>query len=162
MKTCIAIGCDNAVSTFTHGLNGVSYLRNWCDACTLERRLVRKMLNPPKKKRLSPGKQVRKRNKQKTKRKVLLRSIKLRAIAYLGGKCQDPDCVLQNVELPWYAYDFHHRDPSIKSFEISDIMRSYVTEEMVIQELDKCDLLCCICHRKRHINHDIPLLINSQ
>ena len=44
--------------------------------------------------------------------------------------------------------DFHHRDPSLKSFSLS----SYRGKELwqVRNEADKCDILCANCHRKRH------------
>ncbi len=66
------------------------------------------------------------------------------AIAYLGGKCVD--C---GYDKHWVAFDFHHRDPEAKEFDWSKLkLRS---KDIMIAELDKCDLLCCICHRIRHL-----------
>lgn len=66
---------------------------------------------------------------------------KQRCIEYLGGYCK---ICGKSTEV----YDFHHRDPKTKCFEIG---RSYyMAWEKIVQELDKCDLLCCICHRKLH------------
>ena len=45
------------------------------------------------------------------------------------------------------AYDFHHRDPSSKSFAISD---RYVLNKEMLQELAKCDMLCRNCHAGLH------------
>lgn len=70
------------------------------------------------------------------------------AIAYLGGKCVD--C---GYDKNWVAFDFHHRDPAEKEFEWSKLkLRS---KESIKKELDKCDLLCCICHRIRHTKDEL-------
>lgn len=70
-----------------------------------------------------------------------------RAIEMLGGKCQ----ICGLVDHP-IVYDFHHREPSEKSFAISDAF-GYSTWGKIEKELKKCDLLCSHCHRK--ITHGI-------
>jgi len=72
-------------------------------------------------------------------------AIKIKAIQYLGGKCQD--CGL--VDSPC-VYDFHHLDPSKK--ELAFGKRGGKSFETIKSELDKCVLLCANCHRKRHNN----------
>jgi hypothetical protein len=45
--------------------------------------------------------------------------------------------------------DFHHRDPKSKVHEISNMVSSHrCSKAMILAEIDKCDLLCCNCHRK--------------
>ena len=44
--------------------------------------------------------------------------------------------------------DFHHVDPSTKSFSISG--NGYVAKQAVLEELKKCVCLCANCHRKVH------------
>lgn len=64
-------------------------------------------------------------------------------IAYKGGKCTDcgesfPDC----------CFDFDHRDPAQKSFNLGTrILRLSIAD--LKQEADKCDLVCSNCHRIR-------------
>ncbi len=66
---------------------------------------------------------------------------KLRAVGYLGGRCQD----CQGVFHP-NVYDFHHlRD---KDFSWNQLRLR--TWDRVKAELDKCALLCANCHRLRH------------
>lgn len=77
-------------------------------------------------------------------RKAKLDERKREAVEYLGGKCQQ--CGLQDECVN--VYDFHHRDPSDKDYEIA--ARRYLNFEEMKKELDKCDLLCAICHRKIH------------
>jgi hypothetical protein len=65
-----------------------------------------------------------------------------KAVAYKGGKCISCD-----YHKSIRAMDFHHRDPATKEFEISAYVGKISWEDLV-QELDKCDLLCANCHRE--------------
>lgn len=60
-----------------------------------------------------------------------------RLIDYLGGKCVQCGSTTD--------LEFDHIDPSLKSF---DIKRNH-TLESIKDELDKCQLLCSVCHRKK-------------
>ena len=69
--------------------------------------------------------------------------VKLKAIEYKGGKCQDCD-----QKFDYYLYDFHHINPSEKEMMWNKLrLRSW---KKITKELDKCVLLCCMCHRTRH------------
>ena len=71
---------------------------------------------------------------------------KINSIIYKGSKCLD--CGLSYPEEPYVIFDFHHRDPSEKDVDWSKLrLKSY---DNIKIELDKCDLLCSNCHRKRH------------
>lgn len=45
--------------------------------------------------------------------------------------------------------DFDHRDPAEKTASVSDLMRSGYGLPRIIEEIEKCDVLCSNCHRKR-------------
>ena len=47
---------------------------------------------------------------------------------------------------------FHHRDPSQKIACISQIAGRF-SLDFVLAEVDKCDILCNLCHRTRHHNN---------
>lgn len=68
---------------------------------------------------------------------------KAEMVAYKGGKCQRcgyDKCI--------EALTFHHRDPKSKKFELSG---SHARQwALVLQELDKCDMLCANCHLELH------------
>ena len=64
-------------------------------------------------------------------------------IDYLGGSCNS--CY---ISYPSCVYDFHHRDPSEKSFTIGEQMGKSLPSLKI--EADKCDLLCANCHRVLH------------
>jgi 5-methylcytosine-specific restriction endonuclease McrA len=70
------------------------------------------------------------------------RKIKEQAIALKGGKCQI--CGYSRYQ---GALDFHHIDPTTKTFGIgsSGHSRSW---ERVLEELAKCILVCANCHRE--------------
>lgn len=69
---------------------------------------------------------------------------KLECVAYKGGKC----CKCGYNKSP-YALDFHHKDPSKKSFSFGSKRITKMTEAVMI-ELDKCDCMCANCHRELH------------
>jgi hypothetical protein len=47
------------------------------------------------------------------------------------------------------ALDFHHREPAEKSFKISEYAWK-VSDERLLAEIAKCDVLCANCHRVEH------------
>ena len=47
------------------------------------------------------------------------------------------------------ALSFHHKDPSTKEYQISDISDRNI--ENIMNEANKCELLCENCHREEHI-----------
>ena len=46
------------------------------------------------------------------------------------------------------ALDFHHKDPTQKSFGIS--ANKHIGKEKVLEEIKKCKVLCANCHRIEH------------
>lgn len=68
---------------------------------------------------------------------------KLRLIEYKGGKCARCG---YNKSIP-HCYDFHHQNPKEKEFGIGGKSFSY---EKLKKEVDKCILLCKICHAELH------------
>lgn len=50
--------------------------------------------------------------------------------------------------------DFHHRNPADKSFEISPSGTRSL--ESLMEEAQKCDLLCANCHRLTHLEEGGP------
>lgn len=45
---------------------------------------------------------------------------------------------------------FHHTDPSIKDFTISNAVGQGLSKETILQEITKCIVLCSNCHLKFH------------
>ena len=63
------------------------------------------------------------------------------------GACVD----CGKVHPPW-AMDFDHRDPSVKKFNIGDAASKGFSVKKIEEEIQKCDLVCALCHRYR--THD--------
>ena len=45
--------------------------------------------------------------------------------------------------------DFHHIDPNQKEGNVGQIARNYSTKRL-LEEINKCEILCSNCHRKEH------------
>jgi hypothetical protein len=70
---------------------------------------------------------------------------KIRAVKHLGGRCK----VCGFAGHP-ALFDFDHREGGTKQFSWNKLrLRSW---DSICSELEKCDLLCCSCHRLRHLN----------
>jgi hypothetical protein len=82
--------------------------------------------------------QTRNRFARRTKYKMLL-----------GGKCQR--CGYHKC---LDALHFHHKNPSEKKFEIADSIfcrkTKGLSEQDIIDEINKCELVCANCHHELH------------
>ena len=78
------------------------------------------------------------------------RRIREKAIDYKGGHCQ-----ICGYSRCLEALEFHHLESTGKDFGISD--RGYTRSwKRIIEELDKCILLCANCHREVHTGLQLP------
>lgn len=46
--------------------------------------------------------------------------------------------------------DFHHRNPEEKDFVIAVAVNNCYSKERILQEIEKCAVVCSNCHRKIH------------
>ena len=69
--------------------------------------------------------------------------VRRRLIDLLGGKCLK--CGYDKCP---EAMDFHHRDSEQKEDMVSNLLLGRF--ERALEEAQKCDLLCCRCHRELH------------
>lgn len=76
------------------------------------------------------------------------------AVEYKGGCCQKCGWV-GNLA----AYDFHHLDPNEKDFNPSAVELANKSWFEVKKELDKCILLCAICHRITHNDYENDIFL---
>ncbi len=74
------------------------------------------------------------------------RARKIKYIKCLGGKCEH--CGIELTDTNYAIFDFHHRNPKEKEMVWTKIR--LLSEERVLQELNKCQLLCANCHRLVH------------
>ena len=73
---------------------------------------------------------------------------KLELVEAKGGKCER--CGYdENIA----ALEFHHLDPSKKSFQLDSRRLSNTNIKTLLEEADKCILVCANCHREIHNEH---------
>jgi predicted HNH restriction endonuclease len=67
----------------------------------------------------------------------------MKAVQLLGGKCN---------RCGWTgnlaAFEFHHKDPEEKEFEMGNMANK--AWDVLKIEIEKCELLCSNCHRIEH------------
>lgn len=81
--------------------------------------------------------------KDKTKR------LRLQALEKLHEIKSNLSCVYC-AEDDTEALDFHHRNAKEKTKTIAKLVRTCCNREKLMNEIDKCDAVCCKCHRKIH------------
>lgn len=74
---------------------------------------------------------------------------KLKAIEYLGGKCEK--CGYKKCKR---ALTFHHRERKLKEGNLSLMFQNYNWEK-IRKELDKCILVCFNCHMEIEENYNL-------
>lgn len=61
-------------------------------------------------------------------------------------KCEGKDCGVSDFRV----LDFHHRDPSTKEIEVSNLALNGISKKKILAEIEKCKVLCANCHRIEH------------
>ena len=72
-------------------------------------------------------------------------SRKIELINLMGGKC-----CLCGYDKNYAALDFHHVNPSEKSFQLDARHLSNCSTASILEESKKCILVCANCHRELH------------
>ena len=70
---------------------------------------------------------------------------KLYLIELLGGCCK-----VCKYDKNLSALEFHHRDPNEKESQLDMRTLSNRSMSYIMEEVNKCDLLCSNCHREYH------------
>ncbi|HWH16368.1 MAG TPA: hypothetical protein VNU25_02180 [Candidatus Paceibacterota bacterium] len=89
--------------------------------------------------------------RNKEKHLSYVRSNKLRVARFLDEYKREHacvDCGFPGKEFP-FVLDFDHADPGLKSFTIGSWSRKVLSIEAIRKEIEKCELVCANCHRKR-------------
>lgn len=72
-------------------------------------------------------------------------SMKSKILESMGSSCQ-----ICGYDRCPQAFDFHHVNPDEKEYQISRLLSHPKKLETVLDELEKCILLCSNCHRELH------------
>lgn len=105
------------------------------------------------------AKQYYNKNKQKYIERNILYNGKIRdeVLPVIEALKSEP-CLDCKVGYPPYVMDFDHRDPSTKYKGISEMVGTGYKLDRILEEIEKCDLICSNCHRIRTYNRRIALL----
>lgn len=86
--------------------------------------------------------------------KIRRLTAKIRAINKKGGSCSH--CGLEANDKNYAGFEFHHPDGN-KDFGVGNILNAAWNK--IEEEIDKCVLLCSVCHRVQHSDYNNPELI---
>lgn len=166
-RKCKCCECNKELSEFSPQKSDNPFILNsccdeclnnykWCNGCSLfvelNKFVVSRVGKRHSKCKTCEKRRSRKNNRVGDKFRRLCRKQEhpVLCFEYLGGKCSNPNCPLPDRDWPSSIYEFHHRDPAEKSFTIAG--KYDKSWSSLKKELDKCDLLCVLCHRMIHID----------
>lgn len=128
MKTCKKCGLSKPVEEFAKKSKTLQHAH--CKKCQTEINKQHYSLN--KEKVLRNSKDLY------SKRRAFLDNLKK------GKACKDCGIVYNTWQL-----DFDLLDPKTKIFHLSGMVSKRFTEKQILEEVEKCDIVCANCHRNR-------------
>ena len=90
-----------------------------------------------------------------SKRKLILERTRYLLEFFAANPCKDCG------ESDPVVLEFDHRDPATKSFDVGNGLASHVWAT-VLAEIEKCDVVCANCHRKRHRRTSVRATLAAQ
>lgn len=133
-KCCPKCG-ETDVDKFNKNSSRKDGLQSMCRVCTNSLRRANYKQNPDKHKSYTKARKKQNRD--------LVQQIKRESIC---NNCGDDR---------WYVLDFHHNDKEGKEFSIGDLANSSISTKRLLEEIDKCIVLCSNCHRELHYLENI-------
>ena len=151
LKACAACGQEFPVKAVIDGKMRSLYRRRFCLACS-PFGIHNSFRQPPGdlgRDELVAYRLRRRNAKTYRYQKKRRRWVKEQLATDAGGRC-----IRCGYAGSLRALDFHHRDPSQKSFAISAFSGAWTK---LLAEAQKCDLLCANCHRMEHAFADVAI-----
>lgn len=133
MRRCSKCNLDKNLNEFNKHKSRPDGLSSWCKECVSKKSKQNYLENFEKFKS--------RRTKDRKIRRDWFREIKSK---YNCIKCGEYDIA---------CLDFHHIDPKTKLFQLGGSSKSMFTEEQILNEIKKCEVLCANCHRKLHFKY---------
>lgn len=88
--------------------------------------------------------------KDPVKQKAAERRYKLNKLAWISKYKIKRGCDKCGYKKHSAALQFHHRDPKDKIHNIAEMAGRNYSKEVILKEINKCDLLCANCHAIEH------------
>jgi hypothetical protein len=133
-RVCKICNEDKPIESFYKVSASSPYYRGECKECKNKGQRIRNLFPPAKLSKKEASRKARKLNHR-------------RLLDYIGQyKCSM--CGYTDEEGCTAPFDFHHLDGSTKEKGVGNLMQ--LSWERIKAEVDKCIILCAICHRKLH------------
>lgn len=132
-KTCTKCEIEQDIEQFAYR-NKIKEIRHCrCNTCQAEEK--KKYYNENKEKEIA-------------KAKISSKAARLRNAQYVYEFLLKRPCIKCTEKDP-VVLEFDHREPHLKVDEISKLIYRAVSIEKLQIEIDKCDVLCANCHRRK-------------
>lgn len=105
--------------------------------------------NPIKQKEAQQRSYQRHSSKIRERTKIYRKQHKAEVQSWLRSYKSTLKCILCSEQHP-ACLQFHHRNPSDKSFGVAIAATIGITIPRILEEIAKCDVLCGNCHSKEH------------
>ncbi|MAH42137.1 hypothetical protein CL614_00160 [archaeon] len=61
-------------------------------------------------------------------------------------------CEICGYDKHFSALDFHHKNAELKESSIADLITKTTNKQKILEEVEKCIIVCANCHRELHYN----------
>lgn len=142
MKTCGRCGKTKHDSEFNKDKKTKSGLAVYCRSCEKQYRIDNKeYLNLYDRKRYKRRKQqiINNTNKRRDRNREFMDSLKQ----------SNNTCIDCGLDFPFYKLEFDHLEAAGKVFNLGDLSSKACSIETILDEVVKCEIVCCNCHKKR-------------
>ena len=138
MKSKICTKCDNrkTIRDFAWKNKAKGKRSSWCKECHAA--YARALYSRPEQK-AKVAVRIRARN-------FRVREEHRNRLASLKHNKQCMDCEKPH---PYWRMHYDHRDPAIKRDDVGRLVNNVVSFDIVLEEIEKCDLVCANCHADR-------------
>lgn len=136
MKTCTKCRLDLDTERFSKQSRSADGLQSWCKDCSS-----------------SNHKTYYKNNTGKFIAAAAAYRARLRDITNAAKSIPCTDC---GVQYPAWVMDFDHLPGTDKQFDVGDGVSHGFAIQRILDEIDKCDVICSNCHRQRTHNRMVP------
>lgn len=130
MKTCSKCKKEQTLDQFRKNSKAKDGKHPWCKACFAEYERDRYQNGDRERKERNKASIINKRRD------------------FIWNILTAAQCKVCGLDDP-LVLEFDHRDPETKAYNITDMYN--LAESTIQTEIDKCDILCANCHRRRTI-----------